>query len=426
MIKPFIRTFRRVGVATHSRLHNGLAGLLCVAVVLSLLLPRTLKAASAAAAGQAAPAAKSEEAVVWHDLGHELKVEGQGWPDTKAPYDRLPAAAEGVERAPVWKLSHDTTGFRYRFVTNATTIRARWKLRSDRIALPHMAATGVSGLDLYVRLSGHWHWIGVGKPEAMKTNDRLLVRGLSPGQREYLLYLPLYNGVDSVEIGLPPGATFAPAPDRYAGRKPIVFYGTSITQGGCASRPGMSYANILGRHLDWPIVNLGFSGNGKSEPEMAKLLASLDPVVYVIDTLGNLTVAQAKERVAPLLRTLRQAHPTTPIVLLEGVHYVDSALVEARRSKVAARNDMLQKLCARLREAGDTHLHYVPSGLLLGGDGEDTVDGTHPTDLGMMRMATGMEPIIREALADAGQTAQVPSASRAATLLNIGAWSHNL
>lgn len=350
---------------------------------------------------EAAPHAAAAP-VVWHDLSKVARLEGQGWTDTQHPYDRLPASAEKVVRAPVWRFSHDTAGFRFRFVTDATSIRARWKLRTDRIAMPHMAATGVSGLDLYYRDADGWHWIGVGKPQKTLLNDRVLVRGLSPGKREYLLYLPLYNGVESIEIGLPPGAILEPATDRYAGRKPIVFYGTSITQGGCASRPGMAYASILGRRLDWPIINLGFSGNGKTEPEVARLLAELDPAVYVMDSLPNLTVAQVGERMGPFVQILRAKHPNTPIVLVENLNYPDSGLIPARREKVVGANALLRQMYERLIKAGDRHVYYVAASLLLGGDGEDTVDGTHPTDLGFMRMTDGMEPIIREALADAG------------------------
>ena len=117
----------------------------------------------------------------------------------------------------------------------------------------------------------------------------MLVKGLKPGRREYVLYLPLYNGVQEVKIGVPEGATLEVAGPRPVGTKPIVFYGTSILQGGCASRPGMAYPAILGRRLDWPTINLGFSGNALSEPEVAQLLAELDPAVYVLDPLPNMT-----------------------------------------------------------------------------------------------------------------------------------------
>ncbi len=346
----------------------------------------------------------AEKAVTWRDLAKApLVLEGQAWRDTKHPYDRLPARAEKIVRAPVWNLAHDTAGMSYRFVTDADLLRARWKLRKpERLAMPHMPATGVSGLDLYVRDAGEWRWLANGRPEKPETNERTLVRGLKKEKREYLLYLPLYNGVDSVEIGLPPDASFAPAPERPSARKPIVFYGTSILQGGCASRPGLAYPSIVGRALDWPIVNLGFSGNGKTEPEMAALLAELDPAAYVLDSLPNLDVAQVKERVEPFIAALRAKHPTTPIVLVENVNYTDTGFIESRRAKVYEANTYLRKLYDRLVKAGDQRLHYLHASHLLGGDGEDTVDGTHPNDLGFMRMAQGATPILREALRGAG------------------------
>ncbi len=189
-----------------------------------------------------------------------------------------------------------------------------------------MPATGVSGLDLYVRQpDGTWHWLANGRP-AQQTNTATLVSGLAPAEREYLLYLPLYNGVSSVELAVPAGKSLAKAPARPADHaKPILFYGTSITQGGCASRPGMVHTAILGRRFDRTAINLGFSGNGKMEPELAGLLAELDPAVYVLDCLPNMKAALVTERVEPFEKTLRAARPTTPIVLVEDRFYTVSS-----------------------------------------------------------------------------------------------------
>ena len=187
---------------------------------------------------------------LWYDL-KLLDVEGRGWTETKAFYDRLPAKAEGVVREPVWNLSRQSAGLCTRFVTDATAIQARWTLTSGQLAMPHMPATGVSGLDLYVKSDGRWRWLAVGFPKEQTTRVAL-VSGLPAGEREYLLYLPLYNGVSSVELGLQKGLKLAKADPYGAGqRKPIVFYGTSITQGGCASRPGMVHTAILQRRLGY-------------------------------------------------------------------------------------------------------------------------------------------------------------------------------
>lgn len=360
-----------------------------------------LSAGAALAAQDNSPSAST---LVWHALGKEARLEGKGWKETKHPYDRLPARAEGVVRGAVWQLSQHSAGFHYRFVTDATSLSVRWTLRSNRLAMPHMPATGVSGLDLYVRDGGTWQWLGAGRPKSDVKNEASLVKGLQPGKREYLLYLPLYNGVELVEIGLPSGALFEPAPDRDIKKKPIVFYGTSITQGGCASRPGMAYPAILGRRLDWPTINLGFSGNGKTEPEVAGLLAELDPVAYVIDSLPNLSVAEVSERMEPFVAALRASHPQAPIVLVENLMYPDGILVDSRRDKVVEANAVLRALYDRLKAAGDERLYYIPSSVSLGADGDDTVDGTHPTDAGFIRMADGMEPFLREVLKEAGQS----------------------
>src|SRR5262249_9424719 len=130
--------------------------------------------------------------VHWYDV-RDLDVEGQGWRDTKDPFDRLPAKAEGVVRSAVWNLSRHSAGLCVRFVTDATTIHGRCTLTSARLAMPHMPATGVSGLDLYVRAEDdRWRWLANGRPTAT-TNTAQFVSGLSPGKREFLLYLPLYN-----------------------------------------------------------------------------------------------------------------------------------------------------------------------------------------------------------------------------------------
>lgn len=353
--------------------------------------------AGAVSSGEAQVTLPVEPVATWHDLS-KLPVEGKGWQKTKHAYDRLPAHAEAIVRAPVWSLAQDSAGLRYRFTTDAVFLRARWKLRRSRLAMSHMAATGVSGLDLYIRDGGRWRWVGVGRPETPEGNEVTLVSGLKHEPREYMLYLPLYNGVDSVEIGLPADAQFKPAPDRYNSLKPAVFYGTSILQGGCAARPGMAYPSIIGRMLDWPTVNLGFSGNGKTEPELAKLLAELDPAVYVLDSLPNLDVAEVAERVEPFVRTLRLAHPNTPIILVENVTYSNAAFVQSRLAKVTAANELLHKLYEKLKAHGDKNVYYVDTARLLGGDGEDTVDGSHPTDLGFIRIADGIAPVVRNAL----------------------------
>jgi lysophospholipase L1-like esterase len=333
--------------------------------------------------------------LVWHDAA-KLAVEGKGWTNTFKFYDRLPKTAKGVVRAPVWNLSQDSAGMAVRFISDSPEISARWVLRKSELAMPHMPASGVSGLDLYTKIDGKWHWIGAGRPKQSPSNEVTVVHGITPGAREYMMYLPLYNGVESLEIGVTRTSHFESAPVR--SQKPIVFYGTSILQGGCASRPGMAYPSIVGRWLDWPIINLGFSGNAHSEPEVAQLLAQLDPAVYVLDPLPNMTDATVRERIEPFVKTLRNAHPTTPIVLVEHEVYCDGILVQARREKYTNANAALKVAYENLKHSGIRNLYYLPAKGLIGDDGEGTVDGTHATDLGFERIAEKVTPILRKAL----------------------------
>jgi lysophospholipase L1-like esterase len=261
--------------------------------------------------------------------------------------------------------------------------------------MPHMPATGVSGFDLYVKHEGQWRWLAVDQPTSQSASAEL-IEGVDPGRREYLLYLPLYNGVDSLEIGVPKTAAFVTQAPRKD--KPIVFYGTSINQGGCASRPGMAYTAILGRRLDCPVINLGFSGNGRMEASVGALLAELDPAVYVIDCLPNMSAALVAERTEPLIRQLRKARPDTPIVLVEDRTYGYAFLKKAARDRHATSRAALKAAYQRLVAEGVKGLHYVPGDALLGTDGESTVDGSHPNDLGMMRLADALDPVLRPLL----------------------------
>lgn len=344
--------------------------------------------------------ATSADGTLWFDI-RLLGVEGQGWSEEAlaAPFDRLPARAESSVREAVWSLSRNSTGLCVRFVTDATTISAKWTLTSTQLEMVHMPATGVSGLDLYARdADGQWRWLAVGRPSAQE-NTVTLCEGITPGTREYLLYLPLYNGVSAVAIGIPESNSLSPAPTYGAdAARPIVFYGTSITQGGCASRPGMVHTSILGRWFDRPVINLGFSGNGRMELEVAELMAEIDAAVYVIDCLPNIGADEVAARTEPLVQILRESHPETPILLVEDRTYSDALFNPSKRERNDTSRVALRAAFERLRAAGDEHLFYLEGEHLLGADNEGTVDSSHPTDLGFYRQAEAfrdaLEPIL--------------------------------
>ncbi|HUG93804.1 MAG TPA: SGNH/GDSL hydrolase family protein [Planctomycetaceae bacterium] len=342
--------------------------------------------------------ASEDGALLWYDA-RLLGIEGHGWTEMESPYDRLPARARQKVRPEVWALSRHSAGLCVRFETDARSIHAAWTLTSPRLEMPHMPATGVSGVDLYVRTDrGGWHWLATGRPTA-QTNTARLVTGLPEGRRQYLMYLPLYNGVASLEIGIPKENLLARAAPRPASHQhPIVFYGTSITQGGCASRPGMVHTAILGRWFDRPVINLGFSGNGRMELELAELMAELDAALFVIDCLPNITAREVTERTGPLVKSLRQAHPTTPILLVEDRSYADAFLIPGRRQRNESSRAALRQDYEKLKAGGVDGLYYLEGHGLLGEDGEDTVDGSHPTDLGFLRQAEAFRAVLEPLL----------------------------
>ncbi len=341
-------------------------------------------------------AQEQQKSFRWVDI-QDLQVEGRGWTKEAGFFRRLPPRAEGKVTPAVWRLSQHTSGMYVRFRTDASALKVKWSLTGENLAMPHFAATGVSGVDLYVKTeNGGWHWLAVGQPTKFPENESTFFSGASATEREYLLYLPLYNGIENLLIGIPENAELQHALREE--KKPIVFYGTSITQGGCASRAGMSTTAILGRKMDREIINLGFSGSGKMEPEMAHLLAELDPELFFIDCLPNLTAEEVAERVEPFIRILRKKRPSTPIVLAEGITYDDAFFVESRNQRNRESRKALRTAYENLLNEGHRHLYYQIGEGQLGFDGEATVDGTHPTDLGFWRQAQVYQPLIESVL----------------------------
>ncbi len=343
--------------------------------------------------------ARRDTSLNWYDA-HDLGISGKGWSETERDFERLPAKAETMVPERVWQLSHHTSGLNVKFVTDASEVHARWTLKNENLAMTHMPATGVSGLDLYVKTdNGSWRWLGVGRPSSIPTNTAKLAGNLNPVARSFMAYLPLYNGVNSLEIGLPNDASmWKIIEDEDTRKKPIVFYGTSITQGGCASRPGMSAGAILGRRLDIPIINLGFSGSGKMEQELATLLGEIDAALYVIDCMPNMNTDLIKERVEPFIEILRKAESEIPILLIEGREFQNSYLNNFLDKQIKQERAAYREAYENLLGKGIKNLHYLHGINQLGDDYEATVDGSHPTDLGFMRQADFFEPAIRSIL----------------------------
>lgn len=331
-------------------------------------------------------------------------VAGQAWADQLPnTYARLPKRAEKLVSAPLWKLSRNAAGLSLRFWSDANSITVRYTVKGN-ISMPHMPATGVSGVDLYAKTSeGDWNWhkgnFAFGDTIQYKFSDIDPKDSFHDKGREYQLYLPLYNEVEWLEIGIPDPANLRPIPIRK--EKPVVVYGTSIAQGACASRPGMAWTAILERKLDRPLINLGFSGNGKLEKNVIDLLTEIDAKIYVLDCLPNLWANEDRslEEVAVLIRNavvqIRQKRPDTPILLVEHAGYSDALTNTNRYKAYADLNRVSREIFMQLQSEGISDL-YLLTKEELNLSMESFVDGTHPTDLGMMEYALSYEKKIRD------------------------------
>lgn len=334
--------------------------------------------------------------VEWHDVT-TWGVEGREFVDAQRLrwFDRLPASAEATVTKNVWNLSRDSAGMMVRFKTDASSLHVHYRLTKDRLAIPNMPATGVSGVDFYARNDkGEWKWVNVTRPATQEIKVEVL-KGLLPGYREYAAYLPLYNGVEFLKIGVPAGSKFEPLAPR---KKPIVFYGTSITHGASASRPGMVHTAILGRRFDRPVVNLGFSGNGRMDAAVGDFLTQIDAAVYVIDCLPNMNADMVKEKAVPLVKQIRAVKATTPIVLVEDRRFTNEWITPQKKKFHDDNHAALRAAYNELVKAGVKNLFYIPGDHLYGDDTEGATDASHASDLGFMRQSDVMEPVLRKAL----------------------------
>ena len=347
--------------------------------------------------------------VKWID-GRYLPLEGKCFGNTSGYYDRLPSNVTSNVNGGVRGMKNHTAGMQFRFVTDSKKLTFKWVPTSPVLAMDHMPATGKSGIDVYRQDSeGKWLYVKTGRITNAKNGGSLTI-SWRPGE-PCLVNLPLYNGIKSFSLGIDKNAKVEALGPRKSGiDKPVVFYGTSITHGGCASRPGLAFPSIVGRRLDVPIVNLGFSGSGRMEFEMSEHLAAIDASCYVLDCLWNMggiknpqaqseadlknvkpwQGAVVRARYEPFIRNLRRLRPDVPIVMAEQC----DVYCNARNV-----NDVLVKeLYDRLVAEGWKNLVYLPKEGMYDGDVEGTVDGVHPNDIGMMSMSKAFGEAVKKAL----------------------------
>ncbi|MDR0333253.1 MAG: SGNH/GDSL hydrolase family protein [Dysgonamonadaceae bacterium] len=319
--------------------------------------------------------------------------------ETETRYERLPAHLQSKTRPPVWRLGKDTAGLFIRFSSNSSSIGLKWTLVGNNI-LNHMTNVGVKGFDLYCLQGDKWEFVNSARTliDGFE-NHAIIVANMSAEGREFMLYFPLYDGVTSLEIGVDSTA-FLHLPKRevFTQRKPIITYGTSILQGACASRPGMAHTSILSRWLDTEFINLGFSGNGQLDYEIAEIIAEREVSLIILDFMPNVNVTQIEEKMEKFYDIIRQKQPDVTILFIENPIFPQGRFDLRMRNEVETKNAALHKAFAKLLCKGEQNTFLIPSAGMIGIDGEATVDGVHFTDLGFMRYAEYLYPIVKQHL----------------------------
>ena len=351
---------------------------------------RILFALATLALSAATFGSSTNDTIRFHD-GQSFTIIGRF--HSEMNYARFPANYQDKLREPVWNLGQHSAGISIRFRTNSPFIAVKWTVKNDAV-MDHMPFTGIKGVDLYSIVEGNWKYINTGRVQG-RSNEFTLVSGAGDTYREYLLNLPLYDGADTVLIGISHSASITvPQENHLIAKKPVVYYGSSIAQGGCASRPGLLFTNILSRKMDRSFINMGFSGNGTFDLSVGEAMCETDAALYVIDCNPNTTRDLIYERAVALVKYMKEKRPDIPVLLVEAFHYVNG-FGKPLESENEKKNIELKRAFKTLKDSGIRDLYYREGEGLIGDDYEGTVDGVHPNDIGMLRIAEELEPTIR-------------------------------
>lgn len=336
----------------------------------------------------------NESNITYMDALNEM-YEIYGLPGIKEDkkFCRLPQCLLSMFSESVQSLAWHTAGGRVRFMTDSPYVYIKAEIASGK-DMSHMPRSGSSGFDIYTGSKDKKKYLMTVIPDYDITGYEGIAYVKEKGLQEITINFPLYNGINKLFIGVRQDSALEKAPE-YSIEKPIVFYGSSITQGGCASRPGNSYPNILSRWLDADIYNLGFSGSAKGEPEMAQYIAGLDMSALVMDYDHNApTVEYLSQTHEQFFHTIRDKRPSMPIIIISKPDFDTDIETNSKRREI------IYNTYKNAINSGDSSVYFIDGETLFGKENRDscTVDGCHPNDLGFMRMAEVIYPVIRKAL----------------------------
>lgn len=337
---------------------------------------------------------------------------------TAKPFVRVDTSRYSDDDKVIMRYAEHSTGLAVLFRTDSRNISARWVTSASAVRA-NMTTVSQKGLDLYIRQGEKWVFAGVGTPSVkdghLDAHESLIVRNMAEGMKECLLYLPMFDRVDSLSIGIDRDARIESMDNPF--RFKIIFKGSSITHGISASRSGMTYPARFGRDNGYYVCNLGFSGKSKLQKYFASILADAQADAFVFDAFSNPSAAEIRERFDGFVDVIREAHPQTPLIFLQTERRETrnfNEKVEKRESdKQAAAEEVVRR-----RMLTDKNIYFIDSEEFLGYDHIGTVDGTHPNDVGFSRMLECIEPAILEILEGYGLDVDEPHKKDSLAFMN--------
>lgn len=327
----------------------------------------------------------------------QLNIIGKPAPTAK-PFARIDTSVYHFPTATIERYANYSTGLAVLFTTDSKVIKAKWETSASGCGV-NMTAISQKGLDLYIRVDGEWVFAGVGRPNMKKApfdkHEDVIVADMEEGVKECLLYLPLFDCVNSLEIGIEEGAVIDPMDNPF--RHKIIIKGSSITHGASATRSGMTYVARFGRDNGLYCCNVGFSGASMLQKEYAQYLADVEADAFIFDTFSNPSAEVIHENFDEFVDIIRAAHPQTPMIFLQ-TERRETRNFSTRRDASEAEKQKAAEEEVRERMKTDKHIYFIDSEGFLGSDHLGTVDGTHPTDLGFTRMLDVISPKILKLL----------------------------
>lgn len=340
----------------------------------------------------------------------EFQIINKGWDNTTEPYTRLPQQyMDSCRDDQKWLYNH-SSGIAVRFATNSKRIAAHYNLKNN-FHMQHMAMTGIKGTDLYFlnEERGVWEYVNTARPQeknfkADSIQSKVYVENLDGEMHEYMLYLPLYDGVNWVQIGVDSAAQLIqPQVENPRKMGKIVIYGTSIQQGGCASRVGMVPSAMIQREYNLECVNLATSGQARMDFYIAEALASIDDAIcYVIDPVPNCTKDRCDTATYDFIKILRTLRPEVPIIMVEGLMYPYTRHSSYHAEYLPQKNEGFRRGYELHKAENPKGLYYMTHDGQTGPEMEGTVDGVHLTDYGFRAYADILEVVIKKALDKTG------------------------